>query len=63
MVTLLQAFKEKNYTFGWIKTISETGKVHVQKNVQLQHSYKKQIVWKHGPILPFYAFMLRTKLY
>ena len=27
------------------------------------HSHKKQIVWKHGPNRPFYAVMLRTKLY
>ena len=27
------------------------------------HSHKKQIVWKHGPNWPFYALMLRTKLY
>ena len=27
------------------------------------HSHKKQIAWKHGPNWPFYAFMLRTKLY
>ena len=28
-----------------------------------KHSHKKQIVWKHGPNRPFYAVMLRTKLY
>ena len=27
------------------------------------HSHKKRIVWKHGPNRPFYALMLRTKLY
>ena len=27
------------------------------------HSHKKQIVWKLGPNGPFYALMLRTKLY
>ena len=27
------------------------------------HSHKKQMVWKHGPNWPFYAFILRTKLY
>ena len=27
------------------------------------HSHKKRIVWKHGPNWPFYALMLRTKLY
>ena len=27
----------------------------------LNHSHKKQIVWKHGPNWPFYTFMLRTK--
>ena len=27
------------------------------------HSHKKQIVWKHEPNWPFYAFLLRTKLY
>ena len=31
--------------------------------VWCNHSHKKQIVWKHGPNWPFYAFMLRTKLY
>ena len=30
---------------------------------RLNHSHKKQIVWKHGPNRPFYALMLRTKLY
>ena len=29
----------------------------------LIHSHKKRIVWKHGPNRPFYALMLRTKLY
>ena len=28
-----------------------------------EHSHKKRIVWKHGPNRPFYALMLRTKLY
>ena len=28
-----------------------------------KHSHKKQIVWKLGPNGPFYALMLRTKLY
>ena len=27
------------------------------------YGHKKQIVWKHGSNWPFYAFMLRTKLY
>ena len=27
------------------------------------HSHKKRIVWKHGPNRPFYALMLRTRLY
>ena len=27
------------------------------------NSHEKQIAWKHGPNWPFYAFMLRTKLY
>ena len=31
--------------------------------VMLKHSHKKRIVWKHGPNRPFYALMLRTKLY
>ena len=30
---------------------------------RLHHSHKKRIVWKHEPNWPFYAFMLRTKLY
>ena len=33
---------------------------------QQDHSHKKKMetrVWKHGPNWPFYAFMLRTKLY
>ena len=29
----------------------------------MYHSHKKRIVWKHGPNRPFYALMLRTKLY
>ena len=29
----------------------------------LSHSHKKWIVWKHEPNWPFYALMLRTKLY
>ena len=33
------------------------------KNYMLDHSHKKQIVWKHEPNRPFYALMLRTKLY
>ena len=33
------------------------------KKVNLYHSHKKQIVWKLGPNGPFYALMLRTKLY
>ena len=28
-----------------------------------KRSHKKRIVWKHGPNWPFYALMLRTKLY
>ena len=32
-------------------------------NGKCEHSYKKQIVWKHGTNWPFYALMLRTKLY
>ena len=32
------------------------------KQKTFYHSHKKQIVWKHGPKWPFYAFMLRTKL-
>ena len=32
-------------------------------NTYFNHSHKKQIVWKHGPNGPFYALMLRTKLY
>ena len=31
--------------------------------IMLYHSHKKQIVWKLGPNGPFYALMLRTKLY
>ena len=27
------------------------------------NNHKKQIIWKHGPNWPFYALMLRTKLY
>ena len=27
------------------------------------HSHEKQIVWKHEPSWPFYALILRTKLY
>ena len=29
----------------------------------INHSLKKRIVWNHGPNWPFYAVMLRTKLY
>ena len=32
-------------------------------NSKCEHSYKKQIVWKHGPNWPFYTLKLRTKLY
>ena len=31
--------------------------------ILLNHSLKKQIVWKNGPNWSFYALMLRTKLY
>ena len=33
------------------------------ENIGLHHSHKKQIVWKLGANGPFYALMLRTKLY
>ena len=36
---------------------------HALLSVKFDHSQKKQIVWKHGPNCPFYALMLRTKLY
>ena len=32
-------------------------------NHYLIHSHKKRIVWKDGANRPFYALMLRTKLY
>ena len=35
----------------------------ILKEPMLDHSHKKRIVWKHGPNWPFYALMLRTKLY
>ena len=38
-------------------------KLQLYGKFHIQHSHKKQIVWKHGPNRPFYAFMLRTKLY
>ena len=36
---------------------------HKLTSTNLKHSHKKRIVWKHGPNRPFYALMLRTKLY
>ena len=37
----------------------------LQRNViaNVNHSHKKQIVWKHWPNWRFYAVMLRTKPY
>ena len=49
---------------GQAKTMSR--KLIMSKAVMktwLDHSHKKQIVWKHRPNRPFYVFMLRTKLY
>ena len=41
----------------------ETEWVDVEGQTEWNHSHKKQIVWKLGPNGPFYAHMLRTKLY
>ena len=35
----------------------------IQQNAYLSHSHKKQMVWKLGPNDPFYALVLRNKLY
>ena len=53
-------------------TIRELVSLHVKTFSKLEikrqqstfkHSHKKPIVWNHGPNWPFYAFVLRTKLY
>ena len=44
-------------TFTKLETITR------RFSFSLIHSHKKQIVWKLGPNGPFYALMLRTKLY
>ena len=35
----------------------------MRDNFEYNHSHKRQVVWKHGPNWPFFALMLRTKLY
>ena len=35
----------------------------MRDNFEYNHSHKRQVAWKHGPNWPFFALMLRTKLY
>ena len=57
----------RNVSSSQLKKISWAANAH--KSVQRteyyysQHIHKKRIVQKHGPNWPFYALMLRTKLY
>ena len=46
----------------WVATISTNELKHIL-NCLSNHSHKKRIVWKQRPNWPFYALMLRTKLY
>ena len=64
-------FEHISHIVFLIISISELEKVRAEKKFDFfkiffnegKHSHKKRIVWKHGPNLPFYAVMLRTKLY
>ena len=64
-------FEHISHIVFLIISISELEKVKAEKKFDFfkfffnegKHSHKKRIVWKHGPNLPFYAVMLRTKLY
>ena len=55
-VSFIVVFKPRNYKQKW-----NSGSAEVL--CLIWNSHKKQVVWKHGPNWPFYALMLRTKLY
>ena len=45
-----------------INSLVTTG-INMKEVIAINHSHKKQTGWKHRPNCPFYALMLRTKLY
>ena len=47
----------------FISLIGLKTSIKKEDSCKFKHIHKKQIVWKHGPNWPFYALMLRTKLY
>ena len=53
-----------NYTQPFaVNTFTIIVSIDAHMHSSYNHSHKKHIVWKHGPNQPFYALMLRTKLY
>ena len=77
IVASIETLKRNNEKYGKEEVLhlvqesvdSEVTKEHFEElldkliKCQSVHSHKKRIVWKHGPNRPFYALMLRTKLY
>ena len=61
------AFLESTFGTFWQKhethSLSISDFIDSGRRAYLNHSHKKQIVWKVGPNGPFFALMLRTKLY
>ena len=58
MSKIVNLKKKKNLQFSYICLCNV-----LLGNLWFYHSHKKQIVWKHRPNMPFFALMLRTKIY